>query len=81
MKQNTDFMSALMVLVKPLEGFLKLAFFSQGSTEKYRLVGMGRQRSLGKQDGEICLNREFILVHVHIDDIPVLSLSNKNRYL
>lgn len=42
---------------------------------------MGRDRGLGKQGGEISLNREFIFVHVHIDVIPVLSLSNKNRYL
>lgn len=69
MKQNTDFMSALMFLVKPLEGFLRLAFYT-GFHGEIQVSGNGKAKKL---------NREFILVH--IDVIPVLSLSNKNRYL
>lgn len=75
MKQNTGFMSALLLVVKPLKGFMKLTFFT-GIHREIQVSGNGK----AKEFGQICMNREFILVHVHID-IPVLSLSNKNRYL
>lgn len=46
MKQNTDFMSALMVLVKPLEGLLKLTFFA-GFHREIQVSGNGKATKFG----------------------------------
>lgn len=47
MKQNTDFMSALMLLVKPLEGFLKLAFFT-GFHGEIQVSGNEKAKEFGQ---------------------------------
>lgn len=47
MKQNTDFMSALMVLVKPLEGLLKLTFFVWFHRE-IQVSGNGKGQRFGQ---------------------------------